>query len=61
MKPYESHPGRKRAQSAAMASDLPDQIGEWCYGIAEEEQSVYPIDQTDGGEDDDPAEHEGWV
>ncbi|MAN23926.1 MAG: nicotinamidase [Gemmatimonadetes bacterium] len=61
MKPYEDHPGRKRAQAAPMASNLPKQIAEWCYSIPEEEQGAYPIDQTDGGEDDDPAEHEAWA
>ena len=61
MKPYENHPGRKRAQGAPMAPNLPKQIAEWCYSIPEEEQGVYPIDQTDGGEDDDPVEHEAWA
>ena len=61
MKPYETHPGRKRAQSAPEASNLPKQIAEWCYSIPDEEQGVYPIDQTDGGEDDDPGEHEAWA
>ena len=61
MKPYENHPGRKRAQGAPMAPNLPKQIAEWCYSIPEEEQGVYPIDQTDGGEDDDPAEHAAWA
>ena len=28
--------------------------------IPAEEKGKYPIDQTDGGEDDDPAEHEVW-
>ena len=61
MKPYENHPGRKRAQGAPMAPNLPKQIAEWCYSIPEEEQGVYPIDQTDGGEDDDPVEHAAWA
>jgi hypothetical protein len=26
-----------------------------------EELAVYPLDQTDGGEDDDPAEHAAWA
>ena len=61
MKPYEKHPGRKRAQSAPKAANLPAAIAEWCYMIPTEEQGDYPIDQTDGGEDDDPAEHEAWA
>ncbi len=61
MKPYGNHPGRKRAQNAPMSANLPKQIAEWCDRIPEEGQGAYPIDQTDGGEDDDPAEHEAWA
>ena len=61
MKPYEGTPARQRAQSAPQASRLPDKIGEWCRQIPTEERAIYPIDQTDGGEDDDPAEHEAWA
>ena len=58
---YEGHPGRLKAKSAPTAANLPDDIGAWCYVIPEEEQGVYPIDQSDGGEDDDPIEHEEWA
>ena len=61
MKPYEGTPGRTRAKSAPQAARLPDKIAEWCKQIPAEEQAVYPIDQTDGGEDDDPAEHAAWA
>lgn len=61
MKPYESTPARERAKSAPPASRLPDQIGDWCKKIPAEELAVYPIDQTDGGEDDDAAEHAAWA
>ncbi|HEV7405409.1 MAG TPA: GDSL-type esterase/lipase family protein [Chthoniobacteraceae bacterium] len=61
MKPYEGTPARERAKSAPPAARLPDQIGEWCKKIPAEELAVYPIDQTDGGEDDDPAEHAAWA
>lgn len=60
MEPYKDHPGRKRAQAAPTAKDLPKDIGEWCKKIPAEEKGVYPIDQSDGGEDDDPAEHAAW-
>src|SRR5262249_36586335 len=33
----------------------------WCTQIPSEEKGVYPIDQSDGGEDDDPAEHREWA
>jgi nicotinamidase-related amidase len=60
MEPYKDHPARKRAQSAPTARNLPKDIGEWCKKIPSEEKGVYPIDQSDGGEDDDPAEHAAW-
>lgn len=61
MKAYEGQPARKRAQEAPKAANLPREIGNWCSKIPAEEKAVYPIDQTDGGEDDDPAEHQAWA
>jgi nicotinamidase-related amidase/type 1 glutamine amidotransferase len=60
MAPYESHPGRKLAQSQPKAANLPEGIQEWCRHIPEEDKGAYPIDQNDGGEDDDLAEHQVW-
>jgi nicotinamidase-related amidase/type 1 glutamine amidotransferase len=60
MAPYENHPGRKLASSAPTAANLPEGIGEWCRHIPTEDQGTYPIDQKDGGEDDDLEEHRLW-
>jgi nicotinamidase-related amidase len=60
MEPYKEHPARERAQAAPKAKNLPKDIGEWCNRIPAEEKGKYPIDQSDGGEDDDPQEHEAW-
>ena len=60
MQAYEGHPARRRAQEAPRAANLPEGIGQWCHQIPAEEQGVYPIDQSDGGEDDDPQEHAKW-
>jgi nicotinamidase-related amidase len=60
MDAYKDHPGRKRAQAAPTAKNLPKDISQWCKQIPAEEKGKYPIDQTDGGEDDDPVEHEEW-
>lgn len=60
MAPYEDHPGRKIAKAAPAAANLPQDIGEWCHQIPSEEQGKYPIDQSDGGEDDNLQEHEKW-
>ena len=60
MEPYQNHPGRKLAQAAPKAANLPADIGQWCRVIPSEEKGIYPIDQTQGGEDDDLAEHEIW-
>jgi nicotinamidase-related amidase len=61
MPAYADHPARIRAMSVPMADTLPDQIGFWCSAIPAEEAADYPIDQSDGGEDDDPAEHAAWA
>ena len=61
MKPYEGTPARERAKSAPQAARVPDKIGEWCKQIPSEELAVYPLDQSDGGEDDDAAEHAAWA
>jgi nicotinamidase-related amidase/type 1 glutamine amidotransferase len=61
MAPYKDHPARKRAQAAPKAANLPADIGRWCYKIPSEEQGVYPIDQSDGGCDTDPAEQKEWA
>lgn len=61
MEPYKDHPGRKLAQETPKSKHLPKDIGQWCYKIPAEEKGAYPIDQTDGGEDDDPAEHKAWA
>jgi nicotinamidase-related amidase len=58
---YTGHPGRLKAKNAPKANNLPTDIGEWCHIIPAEEQGVYPIDQSDGGEDDDPEEHQAWA
>ncbi len=60
MEPYKDRPERKRAQEAPRATNLPEAIGEWCRLIPSEGKGKYPIDQSDGGEDDDPVEHEQW-
>jgi nicotinamidase-related amidase/type 1 glutamine amidotransferase len=58
---YADHAARKRAQSIKRVDNLPIEIGKWCYKIPEEERGKYPIDQTDGGEDDDLVEHAAWA
>jgi nicotinamidase-related amidase len=54
------HPARERARTAPAAANLPPDIGRWCHRIPSEEQGVYPIDQSDGGEDDDPQQLVRW-
>jgi lysophospholipase L1-like esterase/nicotinamidase-related amidase len=61
MKAYEDTPARERAISAPPAAWIPNQIGDWCKQIPTEEAAIYPIDQSDGGEDDDPDEHAKWA
>jgi nicotinamidase-related amidase/type 1 glutamine amidotransferase len=61
MDTYKDHPARQNALRAPHATNVPKDIGSWCNRIPAEEKGVYPIDQTDGGEDDDPAEHRAWA
>ena len=61
MDPYKDHPARKHATETPRSKALPKEIASWCYKIPSEEKGVYPIDQTDGGEDDDPLEHKKWA
>ena len=61
MKAYEGTPARERARMAPAAGRLPDKIGEWCKQIPAEEGAIYPIDQRDGGEDDEAEEHAAWT
>jgi sugar lactone lactonase YvrE/nicotinamidase-related amidase len=61
MDAYRDHPARLRALQAPTASHLPHDIESWCSVIPAEERGAYPIDQSDGGEDDDPQEHAEWA
>jgi len=59
---YKDHPARKRAQATPAAAVQPKAIENWCHWIDPVEESQgYPIDHSDGGEDDDPAEHAAWA
>ncbi len=58
---YKDSPARKRAIAIPIRSDTPDQIAKWCDQIEGESSDAYPVDQSDGGEDDDPAEHAQWA
>jgi nicotinamidase-related amidase/type 1 glutamine amidotransferase len=60
MKSYESHPGRARAIAVPKSATLPKDITSWCRKIPSEEKGSYPVDQSDGGEDDEAAEHAEW-
>jgi lysophospholipase L1-like esterase/nicotinamidase-related amidase len=61
MAAYEGTPARERAKTAPTAARLPDKIGEWCKQIPSEERAIYPLDQADGGNDDEPEKHAAWV
>ncbi len=61
MPAYEGHAARQRAASAPKAAWVPHEVGTWCSVIPTEERAAYPVDQSDGGEDDDPAEHAKWA
>ncbi len=60
MDAYKDHPARLRAQKTPRSASLPAGIALWCRQIPAEEKNSYPVDQTNGGEDDDNAEHTRW-
>ncbi|MFO0821304.1 MAG: ThuA domain-containing protein [Pirellulales bacterium] len=61
MPAYATHPARLRAQGTPPAANPPPDMELWCSTIPAEERAAYPIDQSDGGEDDDPREHAQWA
>jgi nicotinamidase-related amidase len=61
MPAYEGHAARQRATEIPAAKVQPADIEFWCSKIPAEEQAVYPIDQSDGGDDDEPTEHAKWA
>ena len=61
MEAYAKHSSRLRSMNTPVAPNRPAEIGNWCSRIPNEEAAVYPIDQSDGGEDDDPEEHKAWA
>lgn len=61
MDAYHDHPARLRAMRTPSVERAPDAIESWCSLLPTEEKPIYPIDQSDGGEDDDPEEHAAWA
>lgn len=51
---YKDHPARRRAQQAPKAPDLPAGIASGCAQLDAEKRGTWPIDQSDGGCDDQP-------
>ena len=61
METYASHPSRLRAKAVPAAKKFPADIATWCDQIPSEEKAAYPVDQSDGGEDDETLEHKLWA
>ena len=58
---YKNDPARKRVFNIPQSNSPPKGIDEWLNWIDDEEKNTgYPIDHSDGGEDDDPDEHAKW-
>lgn len=60
MDAYEDHPARRRAQTAPSAPYRPFDIEDWCSSLPSEKGKPYPIDQSDGGADDDLEPAKVW-
>ncbi|NQU23067.1 MAG: ThuA domain-containing protein [Candidatus Nealsonbacteria bacterium] len=54
MKHYADHPARKRATDAPKAGNVPKGMGGWAGLLPHEKKEDWPIDQSDGGCDDQP-------
>jgi nicotinamidase-related amidase/type 1 glutamine amidotransferase len=61
MESYVDHPARKRAVALPALDNVPANMRQWCHQIDAEKRLKYPIDQSDGGEDDDLDEHAAWA
>ncbi len=67
MPAYASHPARDRVLDLVDRSlpagfePPPAAKGAWCSGVGLEFLAEYPLDQSLGGEDDEPAEHAAWA
>ncbi len=60
MDAYKEHLARRRATGARRPAGMPSGLDEWCRHLPSEDKGSYPIDQSDGGSDDDPSEREQW-
>lgn len=61
MEAYQDHPARHRATQVKSATEFPNAIDTWCDQMSSEQVVGYPLDQAEGGEDDDLAEHARWA
>ncbi len=61
MDAYAKHPARVRSTTLPHSTSLPNDIADWCDQIPSEEAAAYPLDQSDGGEDDNLHEHQLWA
>jgi type 1 glutamine amidotransferase/nicotinamidase-related amidase len=60
MELYQEHAARVRALGVPAAKESPDEIAAWSYRIPAEEEAQYPLDQSDGGEDESAWENAQW-
>ena len=59
---YQDHPARKRTIATPKAASVPEGIDNWLNWLDEREESAgYPIDASDGGEDDEKEAHDQWA
>jgi len=58
---YAEHPARKRVLALPAAKAPLPGIDGWVSRLTSEVGAQYPVDQSDGGEDDDSAEHAAWA
>ena len=59
---YKDHPARMNVADVPRTKNPPKEIESWCHWKNDHEEQIgYPIDHSDGGEDDDLEEHARWA
>lgn len=56
---YKDHAARKNVTAIQKSQSIPEGINAWCDHIPAEKD--YPLDQSDGGEDDSTEDHQKWA
>ena len=60
MSSYRDHPSRQRATAAPKQEEYPTGVDQWCESIPGEAADSFPIEQSVGTEEENPAQQAAW-